>query len=123
MRAQDLAAFRSALRQQNGLVPAEDRRQEPRYTPVGPLARAKVILAASAAPIDADVVDLSLNGLRLAVTPEAIPEAGISCTIQLTPDGRRTLQLQGEIRWVERHPLITVFGVLLKSDTFTQQLF
>jgi hypothetical protein len=123
MRAQDLAAFRTALRLQNGLVPAEDRRQEPRYTPVGPLARAKVVLSASAGPIDADVVDLSLNGLRLAVPPDALPETGLSCGIQLTPDGRRILQLQGEIRWVERHPLITVFGVLLESDTSMQQLF
>ena len=123
MRPQDLAAFRSALRQQNGLVPVENRRQEPRYTPVGSLARARVFLAASAGPVDADVVDLSLNGLRLAVPPEAMPEVGIACGIQLTPDGRRILQLQGQIRWVERHPLITVFGVLLESDQSTQQLF
>ena len=122
MRAQDLAAFRSALRQQIGLVAAQDRRQEPRYTPVGHLARAKVILSAAEGLIDADVVDLSLTGLRLAVPPEVNPEAGLSCKIQLTPDGRRILQLQGEIRWVERHPLISVFGVLLGSGTTSQHM-
>ena len=121
MRAQDLAAFRSALRQQSGLVPVEDRRQDRRYTPVGPLARAKVILPSDAGPIDADVVDLSEHGLRLAVPPGVNPEPGMSCKIQLTPDGRRILQLQGEIRWMERHPLISVFGVLLESGSTTQQ--
>jgi hypothetical protein len=115
MLAQDLAAFRTALRQQNGLYPAEDRRQDPRYTPVGPLARASVRLGQLSVPVDADVVDLSLNGLRLAVPPQVMPEPGMSCKIQLTPDGTRMLQLQGQIRWVERHALITVFGVQLGS--------
>lgn len=115
MLAQDLAAFRTALRQQNGLVPAEDRRQEPRYTPVSHLARARVSVGPASPPVDADVVDLSLSGLRLAVPPDVQPEPGMSCTIQLTPDGNRILKLLGEIRWVERHALITVFGVQLGS--------
>ena len=115
MLAQDLAAFRTALRQQNGVLPAEERRQESRFTPVGPLARARVRLGLVSVPVDADVVDLSLNGLRLAVPPQVMPEPGMSCKIQLTPDGTRMLQLQGQIRWVERHALITVFGVQLGS--------
>lgn len=115
MLAQDLAAFRTALRQQTGLVPAEDRRQEPRYTPVGHLARARVSVGPASPLVDADVVDLSLNGLRLAVAPDVQPKPGTACTIQLTPNGSRILKLQGEIRWVERHALITVFGVQLSS--------
>ena len=117
MREQDLAAFRMALRQQNGVLPAEDRRQEPRYTPVGHLARALVRLGRASSPVDADVVDLSLNGLRLAVPPDERPEPGMSCQIALTPDGSRMLELRGEIRWVERHTLISVFGVQLDSGT------
>lgn len=114
MLAQDLAAYRMALRQQSGMLPVEDRRREPRYTPVGHLARAKVRLEPTSPPIDADVVDLSVNGLRLAVSPAVKPTPGMPCQIQLTSDGSRMLQLQGEIRWVEQHALISVFGVQLQ---------
>ena len=115
MQAQDLAAYRAALRLGSHLIPVEDRRQEPRFTPIGPLAKAKVCLAAASAldQIDADVIDLSSNGLRLAVHAGATPAIGMTCRIQLCPDGRRILQVRGQIRWVEHHPLIIVIGVQL----------
>lgn len=117
MLARDLAAYHMALRQQRGMLPVEDRRREPRYTPVGPLARAQVRLEPTSPLVDADVVDLSLNGLRLAVSPAVKPTPGMSCQIQLTSDGSRMLLLQGEIRWVEQHALITVFGVQLQPGS------
>jgi hypothetical protein len=82
---------------------------------MGPLAKAKVCLAAASAldQIDADVIDLSSNGLRLAVHAGATPAIGMTCRIQLSPDGQRVLQVRGQIRWVEHHPLIIVFGVQL----------
>ena len=120
MRAQELAAFRWALRRQKGLVPVNDRRKEPRYLPIGPMARARVKLTESAEPIDADVIDVSFSGLRLAVHSNLKPEQGTTCKVQLTTDGSQTLLLEGEIRWTEHHPLISVFGVLLEPGTITQ---
>jgi hypothetical protein len=115
--AQDLAAYRTALRLDPQLIPVEDRRQDPRFTPVGPLAKAKVAWAALSDldQIDADVIDLSQNGLRLAVHAGATPAPGMTCRIQLSPDGQRVLQVRGQVRWVEHHPLIIVFGVQLDS--------
>ena len=115
--AQDLAAYRTALRLDPQLIPVEDRRQDPRFTPVGPLAKAKVAWAALSDldQIDADVIDLSQNGLRLAVHAGATPVPGMTCRIQLSPDGHRVLQVRGQIRWVKHHPLIIVFGVQLDS--------
>ena len=120
MRAQDLAAFRWALRRQKGLIPVNDRRKEPRYLPIGPMARARVKLTGSAELFDADVIDVSFSGLRVAVHSNLKPEQGTTCKIQLTTDGSQTLLLQGEIRWTEQRSLISVFGVLLEPATSTQ---
>lgn len=117
MTQRDLFAFRMALRELEGIVPAEDRRREHRYIPSGSLSRARVCLDGQASWLDADVIDLSAHGIRLAVAPGARCRESESCLIELvTNPGRRPLRLGGEIRWVQVHQAITVFGVLLDPD-------
>lgn len=113
---QDLVVFRKAIDQLDVIEPSSDRRNQRRYTPVGPLSRAKVVFFDGRDPEDADVVDLSFNGLSLAVASCCRCSEGDRCTIQITPDGITQLQFDGEVRWVTIHPFITVFGVQLKTD-------
>jgi hypothetical protein len=112
----DLLVFRKALRDLQGLVPAQDRRHEYRYSPAGSLSHALVCLDGSGSFLDADVVDLSASGMRLAIGPGLNCREGDRCTIEIQPQERRLLRLDGEVRWVQSHRLITVFGVLLDPD-------
>ena len=117
MVAQDLLAFRIAMSKLESLESSNDRRQEPRYMPSGHLAKARVQLRADEAQLeDADVVDLSPSGLRLAVAPGTNYREGERCLILIGPNASTTWSLDGEIRWVSQHPYITVFGVLLDPD-------
>ena len=116
MESQDLIAFRIALRDLHGMTPANDRRREIRYTPTGPLSQAKVHLAAVPQALQADVVDLSPSGMRLAVEPGVHCAEGDLCTIRMALHTARTLELHGQVRWVKHHPFITVFGVLLEPE-------
>lgn len=113
---QDLVIFRKAIHQLEVLEPSNDRRFQRRFTPVGPLSRATVRFSGEEPGEEADVVDLSFNGLRLAVSTCCRCQEGDRCTIELSPDGSTVLCLDGEVRWVKSHPFITVFGVLLNPD-------
>jgi len=110
---EDLVAFRVALRQLDALEPAFDRRRESRFTSTGPLSRAQVSITPDPEVLDADVVDLSASGMRLAVRAGVRCSEGDLCQITVQLSSTRRLQLSGEIRWSKHHPYITVFGVLL----------
>ena len=113
---QDLLAFRLALSKLETLEPASERRHHTRYVPSGPLAKAKVQLPMEAAVHDADVVDLSPSGVRLAILPGIPCQEGERCQIHVTPNPTTTWTLEGEIRWVTHHPYVTVFGVLFDPE-------
>ena len=113
---QDLLAFRVALSKLDSLETANERRRDSRYVPSGPLSRAKVKLPCEDQIQDADVVDLSVNGIRLALAAGAQCREGDRCQILIAPHEGTTWTLDGEIRWVTHHPYITVFGVLLDPD-------
>lgn len=117
---QELVKFRKAIHQLEVLEPTSDRRSERRYSPLGPLSRARVIFD-NRDPEDADVIDLSYNGLRLAVSTCCRCQQGDRCTVELRPDGTTLLTLDAEVRWVKSHPFITVFGVLLDPDDTSTQ--
>lgn len=116
METQDLIAFRIALRDLHGIQPADDRRQAIRYTPTGALSQARVRIGSANEVLDADVVDLSPNGMRLAVGTGVACKEGDPCTIMLELIAGQRIQLTGEVRWTKHHPFITVFGVLLEPD-------
>jgi PilZ domain len=107
----DLIRYRSALRGLDDLPATVDRRCEKRYAPKGSLSKATVSLMAHPGLLDADVIELSPNGMRLAVAPGIRCKTGDRCLIEIQPTLQTCLKLQAEIRWVEEHPLITVFGV------------
>lgn len=116
MESQDLVAFRIALRESTAILPTEELRKELRYTPTGPFSRAKVTIGSDQTQHDADVVDLSPSGMRLALGPGIPCHEGDRVCIEMTLSQQQTLHLNGEIRWTKHHPYITVFGVLLDPD-------
>ncbi len=114
---QDLLEFRFALTKLQTLEVSSDRRKHTRYAPSGWLTTAKVRFASADEQLhDADVVDLSSSGIRLALPPGTSFGEGDRCQIILAPNASTTWVLDGEIRWVTLHPYITVFGVLLDPD-------
>ena len=120
MRQQDLAQYRRALRLLDGLQPSDQRRAESRFSPTGPLSKARVCISSNGHdPLDADVVDLSPSGMRLAVAPGHACCEGDHCRIEVVVDASQRLALEGEVRWVKHHPYITVFGVLLDPSATT----
>ena len=110
---QDLLAFRVALSKLDSLETANERRSDVRYVPSASLSCAKVRLGSEDPIHDADVVDLSVNGIRLALAAGIQCQEGDPCQIIFDPDEGTTWTLDGQIRWVTQHPYITVFGVLL----------
>ena len=118
LQLQNLASYRRALRQLDGLQPSDQRRAESRFAPTGPLSKARVCISSNGQdPLDADVVDLSPSGMRLAVGPGHACCEGDQCEIELVVDPQQRLALVGEVRWVKHHPYITVFGVLLDPES------
>ncbi|MEB3173386.1 MAG: PilZ domain-containing protein [Cyanobacteriota bacterium] len=115
MEPEDLVAFRVALRDLDSVVPVIDRRRESRFTPTGPLSRARVTLPQVAGELEADVVDLSAHGMRLAVRADVACAEGDHCQIRIDLSPTRQIRLSGEVRWSTHHRHITVFGVLLDA--------
>ena len=113
---EDLLEFRLAIAKLERVEPTTDRRHEARYAPTGWLARASVRFEQEAETCDADVIDLSPSGIRLALPPGKHFGEGERCQVMISPNASTIWQLDGEIRWVTLHPYITVFGVLLEPD-------
>jgi len=113
---QDLLEFRIAIAKLDFVDPTCDRRHEKRYAPTGAFEQASVRFSRDTACKQADVIDLSPNGIRLALPPSEKLQEGQRCQIIITPNPSTAWKLEGEIRWVTPHPYITVFGVLLDPD-------
>lgn len=112
----DLLEFRQAIAKLDRMDSSSDRRHEIRYAPSESLSKASVQFRLGPGRWDADVIDLSPNGIRLALPPGETFREGERCQILISPNPSTIWALEGEIRWVTLHPYITVFGVLLDPD-------
>jgi len=66
---------------------------------------------ADGAPAMGEILDLSSDGMKIAMDTFVAIEAEQPCQLLVTTDDDETFHLKGTVRWVEAHPYITVFGV------------
>ena len=89
-----------------------ERRREQRHNPLPEHAQALVsfVRRVGMQTIQAEVLDVSRDGMRLAAFAHQTIEPDDRC--QITVEGSDTLiNRWATVRWVEAHPLIRVFGV------------
>ncbi|MFN9872142.1 MAG: PilZ domain-containing protein [Cyanobacteriota bacterium] len=110
----DLDRYRQAfLRLQHHL---EQGARADRFKPPENFALARVRLGdPDAAPVTGEIVDISPDGMKLALEGGHSIPVGQPCHLDIGADGKEWFELEGLVRWVDSHPLITVIGVQLQS--------
>jgi len=110
----ELDRYRQAfLRLQNHL---EQGARADRFKPPEHFDLARVRIGdAAAAPLIGEIVDISPDGMKLALEGGHPIPVGQPCRLDIGADGKEWFELEGVVRWVDSHPLITVIGVQLQS--------
>lgn len=62
-----------------------------------------------------EVLDLSLDGMKIAIMAGHDIDVGQHCTIAIGDGEGEAYTLVGSVRWVENTSYITVFGISLAS--------
>jgi hypothetical protein len=111
----DLERFREAFRR------LEERLREAtrstRFKPPTDLATARIQLKSTAAAegVLAEVLDLSLDGMKIAIEAGHDLEVGQPCKVAIGDGEGETYALAGTVRWIEESSYIIVFGISLDS--------
>lgn len=110
----DLDRYRLALQRLQHLL--EQGARADRFKPPENFALAQVRFGdASAAPLTGEIVDISPDGMKLALEGGHPIAVGEPCRLDIRAEGKEWFELQGLVRWVDSHPLITVIGLQLTT--------
>jgi hypothetical protein len=111
----DLERFRNAFRRMEKRL--QEATRSNRFKPPTDLAKAQVHLktTTSSGGIPGDVLDLSLEGMKIAIQAGHPLEVGQRCHVAVGDGEGETYALQGTVRWFEETSYITVFGLFLDS--------
>lgn len=111
----DLERFCQALvREHEHLLEAS---RSSRFRPPTDLATAQLCLQGDdgnpGLAIVAEILDLSGDGMKIAITPHHDVRVGRICLLRFQPKSGDGYQLRGEVRWLEASDFILVFGIRL----------
>lgn len=115
--ASGLVGFREALER------LEHRLQEAsrpsRYKPVEDLSLARILFGepTAASPVVGEILDLSRDGMKIALAVSQEVEVDQECHLLVGHPDHECFELAGTVRWVDRNPYITVFGLALSEAT------
>jgi len=112
-----LDGFRDALeRLQHRL---EEANRPSRFKPVEDLSLARILFGdrSGAAPVVGEILDLSRDGMKIALAVSHPVEVDQDCHLLVGPPESECYELHGTVRWVDRNPYITVFGLALRDAT------
>ncbi len=115
MGAGDLERFRDAFRRLERRL--EEASRSDRYKPPTGLATARFHLESMrpAEGVFAEVLDLSADGLKIAIEAGHQPAVGQTCNVVVGDGEGETYDLKGTIRWIEATSYISVIGLSLDS--------
>ena len=112
-----LSGFRAAL---ESLQSRLDEASRPsRFKPIEDLSLARILFGEvpSGAPVVGEILDLSRDGMKIALEVSQTVEVDQTCHLLVGPPDGECYQLMGTVRWVDRNPYITVFGLALMDAT------
>jgi hypothetical protein len=94
-----------------------------RFKPPTDLATARIHLRSTSSSdgILGEVLDLSLDGMRLAIQAGHPLEVDQICRITIGEPEGETYALKGNVRWFEETSFITVFGISLESADLIEE--
>ena len=112
-----LSGFRAALESLQSRLDAASRPS--RFKPVEDLSLARILFGEvpSGAPVVGEILDLSRDGMKIALAVSQSVDVDQTCHLLVGPPDGECYQLLGTVRWVDRNPYITVFGLALKDAT------
>jgi hypothetical protein len=110
-----LERFRDAFRRLEKRL--QEASRSTRFKPPTDLATARVHLKSTSSPdgLVGEVLDLSLDGMKLAIEAGHDIAVGEHCNIAIGDGEGETYALVGTVRWIEDTSYITVFGISLES--------
>lgn len=116
MASTDLSRFRTALHELQDEL--EHASRPSRFKPPVDLSLVRVQPdpGSEATPLSGEIVDLSPEGMKIALTGRHEFHVDQPCRILAGSPDTTVYDLLGTIRWIETHPLITVFGIRLEGD-------
>lgn len=68
-------------------------------------------------PVVGEILDLSRDGMKIALAVSQPVEVDQRCQLLVGPPEAECYELMGTVRWVDRNPYITVFGLALQDAT------
>jgi hypothetical protein len=117
----DLERFRNAFHRMEKRL--QEATRSNRFKPPTDLASARIHLKspASSEGVLAEVLDFSLDGMKLAIQAGHSLEVDQTCRITIGDPEGETYALRGNVRWLEQSSYITVFGLSLESADLIEE--
>ena len=115
--AAGLDGFRLALeRLENRL---EEATRPTRFKPIKDLSLARILFGdpRAATPVVGEILDFSRDGMKIVLAVSHPVEVDQLCNLLVGPPEAECYELEGTVRWVDRNPYITVFGLALQNAT------
>lgn len=117
--SQDLIRFRNALEDQRDQL--EQASRPSRFKPPTDLTLVEIQLGtapdqAERSPVVGEIVDISADGMKIALSGAHQIDLNQKCRIRAGNPTATMYCLAGNVRWVDSHPRITVFGIQFEAE-------
>jgi hypothetical protein len=97
----------------------EEATRPTRFKPIEDLSLARILIGdpRAARPVVGEILDLSPDGMKIALAVSQPVEVDQLCNLLVGAPEGECYELVGTVRWVDRNPYITVFGLALEDAT------
>jgi len=95
----------------------EEATRPTRFKPIEDLSLARILIGdpRAARPVVGEILDLSPDGMKIALAVSQPVEVDQLCNLLVGAPEGECYELVGTVRWVDRNPYITVFGLALED--------
>ena len=115
--AAGLDGFRLALERLEHRL--EEANRPSRFKPIKDLSLVRILFGdpRAATPVVGEILDFSRDGMKIVLAVSHPVEVDQVCNLLVGAPEAECYELEGTVRWVDRNPYITVFGVGLQNAT------